>query len=289
MRVSSLSDERVIKLVSTYFVPAWASRDFYQLGEPSREEREAIYKVDRTKRERGLPGGSVCVYLLDPGGSTLATMPVQQAWKPDKLVAFLEKFVADHKAAARDPEAAKAAAKPRGIARKKGQDSVLLNVWVRNARDEEREHNRGLTHDHIELAAAEWKPLLPPASAGVGATYEVPAAAADLLYRHCYPPGPHWRASESKIVRRALAGTVVAAKPGEIKVRLEGSVELIHPYEQKPTDGRVTARLVGYLRGDPTRPALTAIELTSEEADFVWHWEGKALPRKMEIAFELEP
>src|SRR5437660_7634481 len=128
MRVSSLSDDRVIRLISTYFVPAWLSRDYYQLGEPGRAEREAVDRVDRTKRERGLPGGSVCVYLLNPEGSTLATLPVQQAWTPSKLVAFLEKFIADRKARPRDPEAVTAsAAKPRGIARTKGSDSALVN------------------------------------------------------------------------------------------------------------------------------------------------------------------
>jgi hypothetical protein len=290
MRVSSLSDDRVVRLVSTYFVPAWVSRDFYQLGEPGRAEREAVDRVDRTKLARGLVGGSVCVYLLAPDGSTLATLPVQQAWTPAKLVAFLEKFVADHKARPRDPEAVKAsAAKPRGIARTKGNDSALVNVWVRNARAEEREGNRGLSHDRVELAADEWKTLLPPASARAGAAYEVPAAVADALFRYCYPPGPHWKVRETKMLRRSLSGTVVSARPGEVVVRLEGSLELIHPYEQKPTDGRVTARLVGYLRGDPAKPALTGLTLASEEAEFVWHWEGKALPRKMEIAFELEP
>src|SRR5205823_8703942 len=126
--------------------------------------------------------------------------------------------------------------------------SALVNVWVRNAREAEREGNRGLSHDRVELSAGEWKALLPPASAAAGAAYEVPAAAADALFRYCYPPGPHWRVGESKMVRRTLTGTVLAARPGEVVVRLEGSLELVHPYERKPTDGPVTAQLVGYLR-----------------------------------------
>ena len=38
MRVSSLSNERIQGLVSRYFVPAWISRDNYQLGETARED-----------------------------------------------------------------------------------------------------------------------------------------------------------------------------------------------------------------------------------------------------------
>ena len=65
-------------------------------------------------------------------------------------------MVFDHKARPRDPEAARAgAAKPRGIARTKGSDSALVNVWVRNARAAEREGNRGLSHDRVELSAGD--------------------------------------------------------------------------------------------------------------------------------------
>ncbi len=64
MRASSLSDERVIELVSRYFVPAWLSRDNYQLGARSDAERAEIRRIDLDKRKRGLNGGTVCVYLL---------------------------------------------------------------------------------------------------------------------------------------------------------------------------------------------------------------------------------
>src|SRR3954470_14802311 len=112
MRVSSLSDERVIALVSRYFVPAWLSRDHYQAGQATPEEREEVLRMDRDRQSRGLKGGSVCVYVLAPDGAVLATLPVQQAHKPANLVPFLERIVAEQKLTPRSAEAAKATAAP---------------------------------------------------------------------------------------------------------------------------------------------------------------------------------
>src|SRR5437588_11420983 len=92
MRVSSLSDERVIALVSRYFVPVWLSRDHYQAGQVTPAEHEEVLRMDRDRQHRGLKGGSVCVYILAPDGAVTATMPVQQAHKPENLVPFLERI-----------------------------------------------------------------------------------------------------------------------------------------------------------------------------------------------------
>jgi hypothetical protein len=40
MRVSSLSDEKVINLLTKYFIPVWVSRDHYQLAAPSDAEKD---------------------------------------------------------------------------------------------------------------------------------------------------------------------------------------------------------------------------------------------------------
>src|SRR5437667_1870526 len=112
MRVSSLSDDRVIDLVSRYFVPALLSRDHYQADGPSRAEKEEVLRIDRDRLKRGLKGGNVCVYILAPDGSVLATQPVQLAYRPDNLVPFLKEIVDGRRLRARDPGAVKASAAP---------------------------------------------------------------------------------------------------------------------------------------------------------------------------------
>ena len=83
MRVSSLSDPRVIALLSKYFVPSWVSRDFYQLEGDHQEEKTEIDRLDRDRRNRGLKGGNVCVYIVAPNGDVVAAQPVQLACKPE--------------------------------------------------------------------------------------------------------------------------------------------------------------------------------------------------------------
>src|SRR5262249_41213656 len=97
MRVSSLSDERIIDLISRHFVPTWISRDRYQMEKVSREEQLLLGKIDQSRRAKKLEGGAVCVYVARSSGDVIATLIVHKAWKPDLLIEFLKKIIADEK------------------------------------------------------------------------------------------------------------------------------------------------------------------------------------------------
>src|SRR3954453_16383319 len=103
MRVSSLSEETVIALLTRYFVPAWLSRDRYQLEPAPPAEREEMRRLDRERQRRGLKGGSVVVFLVPPDGAVLATQPVQQACRPENLVPLLEDVVRRQRLRPRSP------------------------------------------------------------------------------------------------------------------------------------------------------------------------------------------
>jgi hypothetical protein len=287
MRVSSLSDERIIGLVQRYFVPVWISRDRYQLGPADRAEQEALAQVDRSRKSQGLIGGAVCVYLLRTDGSVGATMPVQQAIYPDKLLALLQAFVARERVQPRDPadiEAGKAALP--AVPRPRTEGGRLLNVWTRF---DDRGTNRGLSSDRVELTAAEWKAFVPEGNAEAGSSWQLPAAVVDKVLQYAYPPLPHWKASESKIVNRSLTATVVSVDARETVVRIEGQLEMLYPYTGKPRDGRVTARLAGVVRVDPARQTINTLALASEEAEYVRYWNDERKPSTMRIAVEMQP
>src|SRR5215831_12766978 len=116
MRASSLSDERVIELVSRYFVPVWLSRDNYQLAARSDAERAEIHRIDLDKQKRGLKGGTVCVYLLASDGAVMATLPVHQAHNPNNLVPFLKEIIEKERLKPRNPAAVQASAAHRQAA-----------------------------------------------------------------------------------------------------------------------------------------------------------------------------
>jgi hypothetical protein len=282
MRVSSLSNPRVQELIARYFVPVWHSRDAYQLGESSREEQAELHRIDRDRDRRGLPGGTVCVFLLNARGEVATSLPVQQACQPDKLVSFLEQFIGRETVLPRDPAVVQATrAASRAVRPRAGKGDLLLHTW---ARYEAMDPNRGTSQDWVLWTAEEWKTLLPPTEASApGAEWEVPRAVADKLFARCYPPGPYWKVSDSKVLKSRLTASLARASTNEIRIRLDGWVALIHPKEGKETDRRITARFVGYVRVEARRKTVTSFVLASVEAESVWSWQGRPQVNKMQF------
>jgi hypothetical protein len=286
MRVSSLSDDRVIGLVSRHFVPVWLSRDGYQLGPRPKGERDEMLRIDRERQQRGLEGGSVCVYILRPDGSLLSTLPVQKAARPENLVPFLKAIVEKERFEARRPDSVRASAAPRAVRPRPAEEGgMVLHVLTRF---DERRTNYGVSEDWLTLTAEEARAFVPADGTRAGSSYEVPAKVADRLFLHFYPPGPNWRAKDGTVIARSLTATVEAVSAKEVRVRLRGTVELSHPFGAGKA-GRASATLVGVLRADPARRTVTSFLMASEEAKYAWEWKGRPQPEKMVIVVEMEP
>jgi hypothetical protein len=287
MRVSSLSDERIIKLVSTYFVPAWMSRDHYQQDRPNPEQDALLHTIDRSRMRQKLEGGSVCVYIVTAKGEVLATLPVQKASNPDLLRPFLEKITAEQKLSPRDPAAVRASAAPLPDKRRpETPDGLLFTIRTRVDR---KGPNRGTSRDIVELTHDEWAGFLPKAQARVGDTWPVPAATAAKLLRYTYPPLPSWNVDHGKLEVGKLEVKVAAAGAKDVALQLTGEVVLLYPNVGKPNDGKVTAKLVGVAHADPAAKRLKSLEAVSEQGQYLWHWQGKPMPAPMSIAIELGP
>lgn len=284
MRVSSLSDRRVIELIGKYFVPAWVSRDFYQLEGDNVDEKAEVARLDGERHKRGLEGGTVCVFIVAPNGDVLATQRVQLAYKAEHLIPFLQKIILEQKLRPRSAEAIRASAAEASAAKPKTKDGRLVHIWTRVDTGD----NRGLSNDRVELTAAEWKEFLAPANARPGTTWEIPEKIAHKLFQYGYPPAFSWKASDCKVLRGVLQATLIQLSGEQALIQLRGEMVLSFP-PGKPAAGRITARFVGAVREDRKAKTLTSLALVSEKADFVWYWQGKPQPRKMRIALELEP
>ena len=287
MRVSSLSDDKVIDLLTTYFVPVWVSREHYQLAPPSDAEQDELDRIDRDRAKRGLEGGTVCVYVLAPDGTVSATMRVQKAYKPENLAPFLQKVVDDQKLTPRGDEAVRAtAAAPRPPAMPATEGGMVLNVWTRF---DDPKSNRGTAQDWVEWTAEDWAALAPAAGAKPGDARTLPRDAAARLFQRLYPPTGRWDVHDCEVAGGSLTATVAAADGGEVRLRLEGEAELKYPISDRQVNGKVTARLIGAARYDPARRVFTSFALASETAEYVWFWEGKPQHQKMLLAVELQP
>jgi hypothetical protein len=285
MRVSSLSNDKVIDLISRYFVPVWYSRDNYQLGARPRAEEEELLRIDRSAKGQG---GNVCVFLLAPDGSLIAVQMVQKASKPQNLIPLLQRVIEERQLKPRDVDKVRAsAATPRTTPRAKDKNSLLLRVWTRF------QGNRadyGLSQDFVELLPAEAAAFIPPGGVRVGYSWQVPNPVADKLYRYFYPPGPNWSVQGSEVVERTLTATVVAITTEETQIALRGTLKLSFSFaNSKETHGQVTAGVAGLARHNHQRQAITSFEMISEEASYVWHYEGKPQPEKMEVAVQSGP
>jgi hypothetical protein len=285
MRVSSLSDERVISLISRYFVPAWASRDNYQLDPSDTATHAEMLRLDRERGKRGLEGGTVCVFIVDPDGSVVATQRVQTASNPENLAPFLARIIAEKQLTPRRPAAVRATtAQPEGP-KPATEGGVLVHVWTRCDLPGP---NRGVGQDRVELTRAEWQTFVPPTDARPGTAWPISSIVAHKLFRYCYPPRPHWNVKESRVLGGKLTATLLTRSSDETRLQLEGELSVRYPNEGKPTDGIVTAHLIGVAHYHPGRQALTALALVSDRADYVWHWEGKPQQIPMRLALDLE-
>lgn len=285
MRVSSLSNPRIVELISKYFVPSWVSRDDYQREPRSKDDKAELDRVDRDRHNRGFKGGTVCAFIIAPNGDVLATMPVQQAYTPANLLPFLEKAIAEQKLEPRSQEAVQASAAKPAEVKPKTEGGRFIHIWTR----QDAGQNQGVSNDLVELTAAEWKAFLPPEKAKKGDSWDIPETIAFKLYQYCYPPGSQWVSKECKVHKGTLKATLTADSETEARIKLSGDMDLKYPFG-KPTEGHVTAHFVGVVHADRKKQTLTSLAMvSSEKAEYVWYWQGKPQPRKVRIALELEP
>jgi hypothetical protein len=284
MRVSSLSDARVIDLVSKYFVPISVSRDDYQREARAEDEKAELIRLDRERARRGLKGGNVCAFIVATNGDVLATQPVQLAYKPENLLPLLQSIIAEQKLGPRSEEDIQTSAARPADAKPKTEGGRFVHTWT----SLDSGGNRGLSNDRVELTAAQWKAFLPPAEAKAGTSWDIPDEIASKLFQYGYPPGPQWMTKDCKVLKATLKATLAAVSDEEARIELSGEMILKFPVG-KPTEGRISAHFVGAGRADRRKLALRSLELVSEGAEYVWFWQGKPQPRKLRIAMELEP
>lgn len=284
MRSGSLSDPKVISLITDYFIPVTVSRDSYAASPPSRQEAIALVQLDRSAKTSGVGGGGVCAYILNKNGAVVASKRVHDACKAAQLIPMLEKQIEKLEAEKRPPT--EEDKKKRALRKKSYKtESLYLHIWTRYL---ERRKSWGLSEDILELTSKEWQKLIPDEDSKKGDTIEVPKAVIEKLYLLFYPPGPNWRQGDGEILQAKLHLKVESSTEEERTARLEGEVELSHPFGGKNTPGKVTARLVGRVVYDAEEKKITTFQLVSTAAEFVWKWKGKPLPEKIAIAVDKE-
>lgn len=283
MRASSLSNRDVIQLVSQYFVPALLSRDDYGVARKSRAEDAEYRRIQTTAGRLGLSNGNVSIFILDPDGTPIATMPVTKALATDQLVAMLRKVIQDKNLKPRSAAAVRATRRPLGGPfAPQSQGGLMVHVWSRFLTNEV---DKGVAEDWVELTPADWAALVPPEGTKVHTSWVAAGKLTDKLFPYCYPPMCEYFVGSSKIRTAKLTASLSAVSAGEMHVSLQGTLELDHSRDGT-VQGRVNAQFIGLAVYDRTRKAVTSLRLVSEKAGYVFYWQNNPNGSKIAIGIE---
>ena len=292
MRVSSLSDSRVIEMLSDYFIPVSLSRDRYQ-SEPLQDKDASILKrVDYQSEQRGLDRGSVCVYLLDGEGDVLDSLRVERAWDPENLLPFLGSVVVNENPAkatrtellARNESLQGTVSNQPG--RHGGDRDLVLHIATRF--DERRVH-WGLSEDWLRFSPLEWHEWIRvDPDLQIGDSWSASSKASTRLLSHFYPPTNVWDVNFGRIQEEILVATLAERGTDDWLIRLQGSIRLAYPFklENGGVPGTVTADLIGYVRYLPATKSIVSFKMISTEARYEFVDRGIIDSSEMSIAVE---
>src|SRR5947209_1342314 len=130
MRAGPLSSTKVIDLLNARFVPVFAvNEDYAGEGDAPATEKAEYDRIYREALGKGLSAGTVHAYVVDPSGHVIDSLHVAEAARTERLVAMLERAVADRKA----PDVAGPLVRPRSLSAppRAAPGSVVLHLTAR--------------------------------------------------------------------------------------------------------------------------------------------------------------
>ncbi len=259
LRAGPLSDDRVIRLLNSRYVPVYVRSEDRKNREHTRIYQEAL--------QAKLEAGDEWLYFLEPSaGRVMDTMHVCNS-STEQLIERLQKYasaVAGEPVAKPAPQSALPAA-PAG--------ALVLHLTARYL-DKEGSPARGRgsyngfpAEDWVVLGREEWTRLLPPD--GSAASWEVDPAVAARLLLHFYPLTGNFReASTNSILEHSLRATVVARHPRLFWVRFEGRLRMKHPFYLKDDANVAEAAVAGFAEIDPRAGRIRALRMVTEKGTY---------------------
>ena len=286
MRAGPLSNLKAIELLNSYFVPVFTSNDFISGPSDSlKEEQKERARVYRAFLEAKLSAGSVHVYVLSPDAVPIGSIHVAHAAEKDRATGkdqtqlLLEKTVGELKTVKGEPLVTP---RPQSDPPKVAQDALVLHLIARKISEKgQGSWNEFPAEDWIVLSAEQRKKLLPSGPVHIGDSWDVGKDASSPILTRFFPQTECCTAKDSELLSptgkykhrledQSLRGTIVAMDSKKTIARLEGRSKVLHKFypnhDYPPTVS--TAKIVGYLIFDPTKPHIESLRLISEGGRF---------------------
>jgi hypothetical protein len=288
MRAGPLSNPKVIELLNGYFVPVYTSNDFISgPADSKKEEQKERGRVYGAFLEAKLSAGTVHVYVLSQDAAPLGSLHVAHAVEKDQPTGkdqtqlLLEKTIRDLKTVKGDALVApRPQSKPPTV--QPATDALVLHLMARKISEQGRgSWNEFPAEDWIVLSPDQWKKLLPSGAVHAGDSWDVDNNASTPILTRFFPQTECCTAKDSELLsatgkykhrleEQSLRATVVAADSDKVMARLDGHSKVLHQfYPQHPYPPTLsTAKIVGYLVFDPTKPKIESLRLVSEDGKF---------------------
>lgn len=297
MRAGPLSNETVVALLNSSFVPVYVDGVYLSHNDAASADEKAAYRrlfeeFSRFNRQAEAAGGakksigSVHAYILSSDGRAFDSLHVAEA-RSSRVVEMLRRAIEELK-----PEAGEPAVKPsaQSAAPQAAPGSLVLHLTARYLTPEHngsgtaelapfRSHALGTdragnwsdipSENWIVLDEAEWKQLVPSGEPAAGQTWDIDRALATKLYLRFYPDTEANDFSKNRIDRQSLRAKVLSVDEGIARVALEGELKMKHAfYPGRDDDNFVEARVAGYVDYDIAQRRIRSLRLATDEATY---------------------
>ena len=273
MRAGPLSDDKVIALLNSYFVPvAVPTDDYVEGGKAPEAEREAIKEV---LGKTWVANNSVS-YVVAADGRVIGThLNSTGASATQRMTDLLEASIQKLQTVAGQPLVKPAPLS--GLPPPAQADALVLHLTARSL-PAKGAWGRLPAEDWIVIDRADWVKLLGPEKIAVGATWDLDPSSSAKFLVHFYPSSPNWDISQNRIDTQTLKATVVSLKEGVARIRVEGDLRMKHHFLSIKDDSRfVEAGVVGFIDFEPESRKIRSVRLVTDKATYAGGDFGVAL------------
>jgi hypothetical protein len=274
LRAFALSDEEIITLLNSSFVPVFVNQDDRgPQGTAAAEEKAELTRLYQAAYAAKLPAGQDCVFLLEPNGKIRDVLTMKQAKPPRSLAESLRLLAAETKQPGGPPVIEP---RPLSVAPAVGPDDLLLHLCTRSI---------GRPHwcefpaeEWLVLPRPRWTKLLPGDNLAPGQSYPIDPELTEYLLRSFYPQTENYDPARSRIDRAELRGRVLNRDGDTLRIQLDGSLTMKRTfYPNREDDNLAEAVLTGFIDYDLKQRRIARLRLVTEQATYGGYAFGAAL------------
>ena len=294
MRAGPLSNETVISLLNSSFVPVYVDGVYLEHNEAAFAEEKAAYRrlfeeFHRFNREAEAKAGattsigSVHAYILTSDGRAFDSLHVAHA-NASRVIDMLRHAIAELKPVAGEPMVQPVA---QSSAPEAQPGSLVLHLTARylgrsddlgklvplgtSAVGTDRAGNWSdlPSENWIALEPAECQKLVPVGDLTGGRTWEIDREVAAKIYLRFYPDTEANDFTANRIDRQWLRAKVVSVEAGLARVQLAGELKMKHAFYPKGDDDNfVEATVAGYFDYEIGPRSIRSLRVVTEEATY---------------------